>query len=78
MLRKLKTFDLSKSQQARLTSCILRSIDGGPKRIYLCYARLAQKMDSALLAPELEARLNSQNPETKRRAAHAQELLKKG
>jgi len=76
MLQHLKSFSLSQKQQTLLSSLILRSIDSGPKRLFSAYAKLAPKINPALLKPEILIRLQSSHPEIQRRATHVHELMK--
>ena len=76
MLQHLKSFSLSKKQQTLLSSLILRSIDGGPKRLFQAYSRLAPKITPDLLLPEVLERLHSPNPEIQHRATHVKEPIK--
>src|SRR5262245_3685386 len=66
----LKRCPLTAEQQERLARCALRSVDGGSRRVFHYYARLAGCLRSPDLLQAVSSRLHSGNPEVVRRANH--------
>lgn len=72
MLSRLKHVALSDRQVQRLGLLVIRSVDGGGRREFRAYARLAGVLRTPAIAAAVSGRQNSKNPEIARRA---QEVL---
>ncbi len=68
ILRQFKRFPLTKDQHLRLAALIVRSIDGGGRREFRGYSRLARKIHPESLLEAVNTRLPSSNPEVVLRA----------
>ncbi len=76
ILRLLKSFILSTAQKNTLGPLLIRSVQSGPCRIFMAYARLASQLDSTATTTALLACSKSSDAETRRRANHVLEVLK--
>jgi hypothetical protein len=76
MVRRLKHAALTKSQQSRLRSVIMRSIRQGTRRIAHALARLAPVVDSTALVRSVESYAQSDETEISRRAQQILRVLK--
>jgi hypothetical protein len=63
ILRQFKRYPLSKDHHVRLAALIVRSIDGGGRREFRGYSRLARKIHPESLLEAVNARLASSKPE---------------
>jgi hypothetical protein len=69
ILHRLKHCRISAGQRTRLMQCILRSIEGGSRRVFAAYARAAGAHPTSTLLAAVESRLDSPDPEVRRRAS---------
>jgi hypothetical protein len=76
ILHNLKRCSMTETQHERLMQCILRSIDGGSRRVFASYARVAGAHPSNALRMAVESRLASADPEVKRRAWHVMAVIR--
>jgi hypothetical protein len=76
MLRRLKGFALTTTQRKSLASLIIRSVENGPRRVYLAYARLSAKLNVSSMETSIIQLGKSNNAEVKRRSQHILEILK--
>jgi len=75
ILRRLKHAPLTRHQQIVLRRLILRSVDGGGRREFQGYARLAGVLDSPDVRNAMTIRLQSVNAEIRRRAREVLHVL---
>lgn len=68
ILRRFKHCDLSGEQHSRIAMLMVRSMDGGGRREFEGYARLARRIHPLTLIIAVKERLSSVNPEVTRRA----------
>jgi hypothetical protein len=76
ILRRLKHCDLSNQQQSRIAMLIVRSMDGGGRREFEGYSRLARRIHPPSLIAAAQTRLSSRNLEIVRRAKAVLHVLK--
>ena len=70
ILHRIKRCPLTAGLCERLMRCILRSVEGGSRRVFASYARVAGSHPSGVLQAAVESRLGSADPEVRRRASH--------
>jgi len=75
ILQRLKSCPLTDGQRERLSLLIIRSIDGGPRRVHRAYARLAGVVHPPELIEAVRSRARSDDPEVKRRAEGVLEVI---
>lgn len=76
ILHLLKRCHLTARQRERLQQCIVRSVEGGSRRVFARYARLGGVHASNALMTAIESRLDSADPEVRRRASHVLAVIR--
>ena len=70
ILRRLKKAKLSEWQRQRLSGLVIRSLQGGGRREFRAYARLAGVLRTATIMQAAQKETSSRNPEFRRRAEY--------
>jgi hypothetical protein len=78
ILRYLKRCRLTENQCERIMHCLLRSVEGGSRRVFFSYARIAGFHANAGIAEAVQIRLGSADPEIRRRASHVLTVIHSG
>ncbi len=76
ILRRLKHAPLTNHQKLVLCRLVVRSVDGGGRREFHGYARLAGALALDEVTPAMNTRLSSRHPEVQRRAAEVLHVLR--
>ncbi len=76
ILRLLKSFIPPPAQKNILGSLLIRSVQSGPRRMFMAYARLAFQLNSNTTTAVMSACSKSTDAEIRRRADHVLEVLK--